>query len=80
MSLQVHDAYCRVCRKRDVAPTDQSEFISLCQLLETRGLLMLRKAKEARMMKVCRLFMKKFLPFLMLRMNSGIQMYTNWLL
>ena len=54
--LQLHDSYCRVCKKRDVSPTDQSEFIGLCQLLETRGLISLKKAKDARMIKVSTIY------------------------
>ncbi|KAI8496517.1 AAA ATPase [Branchiostoma belcheri] len=48
---KLHEVYSRVCKKRQVANVDQSEFLSLCTLIETRGILSLKKAKEARMIK-----------------------------
>ncbi|NP_001081844.1 cell division cycle 6 S homeolog [Xenopus laevis] len=49
---KVHEAYSKVCRKQQVPGVGQSECLSLCQLLETRGILGLKKAKEARLTKV----------------------------
>ncbi|CAH1249492.1 CDC6 [Branchiostoma lanceolatum] len=49
---KLHEVYSRICKKRQVANVDQSEFLSLCTLIETRGILTLKKAKEARMTKV----------------------------
>lgn len=43
---KLHDTYSKVCRRRDVVPTDQSEFLNVCTLLETRGILSLKKAKN----------------------------------
>ncbi|KAK3887183.1 hypothetical protein Pcinc_008708 [Petrolisthes cinctipes] len=47
-----HDVYARVCKKRQLAAMDQSEFLSLCTLLESRGMLLLKQAKEIRSSKV----------------------------
>uniref|UniRef100_A0A803J8X8 Cell division control protein n=1 Tax=Xenopus tropicalis TaxID=8364 RepID=A0A803J8X8_XENTR len=49
---KLHEAYSKVCRKQQVPGVGQSECLSLCQLLETRGILGLKKAKEARLTKV----------------------------
>ncbi|XP_035661553.1 cell division control protein 6 homolog [Branchiostoma floridae] len=49
---KLHEVYSRVCKKRQVANVDQSEFLSLCTLIETRGILALKKSKEARMTKL----------------------------
>nr|XP_054753992.1 cell division control protein 6 homolog isoform X1 [Lytechinus pictus]XP_054753997.1 cell division control protein 6 homolog isoform X2 [Lytechinus pictus] len=50
---KVHDTYSKICASRHVAPVDQSEFLSLCQLIETRGVLALKKSKDARQTKMC---------------------------
>ncbi|XP_069809914.1 cell division control protein 6 homolog [Dendropsophus ebraccatus] len=50
---KLYDTYSKVCRKQQMAMVGQSECLSLCQLLETRGILGLKKAKEARLTKVC---------------------------
>ncbi|XP_067685847.1 cell division control protein 6 homolog [Haliotis asinina] len=49
---KLHETYCKVCTKRHVAKVDQSEFFSLCLLLESRGILGVKKAKESRLAKV----------------------------
>ncbi|XP_075033222.1 cell division control protein 6 homolog [Mixophyes fleayi] len=49
---KLHEAYSKVCRKQQMAAVGQSECLSLCQLLETRGILGLKRAKEARLAKV----------------------------
>ncbi|ESP01899.1 hypothetical protein LOTGIDRAFT_138836, partial [Lottia gigantea] len=49
---KLHETYRKLCAKRQIAPIDQSEFYSLCELLESRGLMGLKKAKEARLAKV----------------------------
>ncbi|KAM9596834.1 cell division control protein 6 homolog [Trichechus inunguis] len=46
------EAYSNVCRKQQVASVDQSECLSLSELLEARGILGLKKNKEARFTKV----------------------------
>lgn len=47
-----HEVYTKVCRKRNIPGMDQSEFLSLCTLLETRGMLQVKRAKEIRSSKV----------------------------
>ena len=41
-----------MCRKQEVAAVDQSEFLSMCGLIEARGLFAVKKAKETRLVKV----------------------------
>ncbi|XP_027210266.1 cell division control protein 6 homolog [Penaeus vannamei] len=47
-----HDVYTKICKKRNLPGIDQSEFLSLCTLLESRGMLQVKKAKEIRSSKV----------------------------
>ncbi|XP_042892016.1 cell division control protein 6 homolog isoform X2 [Penaeus japonicus] len=47
-----HDVYTKICKKRNLPGIDQSEFLSLCTLLESRGMLQIKKAKEIRSSKV----------------------------
>ncbi|XP_068687547.1 cell division control protein 6 homolog isoform X1 [Montipora foliosa] len=47
-----HDAYCKICSRRKVSPLGQEDFLGLCNILETRGLLGIKRAKDTRMMKV----------------------------
>ncbi|XP_067397359.1 cell division control protein 6 homolog isoform X2 [Emydura macquarii macquarii] len=49
---KLHEAYSRVCRRQQMAAIAQSECLSLAALLESRGILGLKKAKEARLTKV----------------------------
>ncbi|KAM6368655.1 cell division control protein 6 homolog isoform 1-T2 [Pluvialis apricaria] len=49
---KLHDAYSQVCRRQQLPAVDQAECLSLVALLESRGVLELKKAKEARMAKV----------------------------
>ncbi|XP_020661541.3 cell division control protein 6 homolog [Pogona vitticeps] len=49
---KLHEAYSRICQKQQVGAVDQSECLSLSALLESRGIVGLKKAKEARMTKV----------------------------
>ncbi|XP_030852856.1 cell division control protein 6 homolog [Strongylocentrotus purpuratus] len=60
---KVHDTYCKICASRKVAPVDQSEFLSLCQLIETRGVLALKKSKDARQIKMCMKMNEKEVEF-----------------
>lgn len=52
MSVQLHESYCKVCKAQNVAAVDQSEFSSMCDLIEARSIIGLKKAKDARMVKV----------------------------
>ncbi|XP_069607725.1 cell division control protein 6 homolog [Ranitomeya imitator] len=49
---KLYETYSKVCRKQQMAMVGQSECLSLCQLLEARGILGLKRAKEARLTKV----------------------------
>ena len=48
----LHDTYASVCRERHITPLAQSEFVDLCRLLESRGVLEVKEAKEIRMFVV----------------------------
>uniref|UniRef100_A0A8C8IU25 Cell division control protein 6 homolog n=1 Tax=Oncorhynchus tshawytscha TaxID=74940 RepID=A0A8C8IU25_ONCTS len=49
---KLHEVYSRLCAKRQVGGVGQGECLSLCGLLESRGIFALKKAKEARLTKV----------------------------
>lgn len=50
--FQLHEVYSRLCARRQVSAVGQGECLSLCSLLESRGIFALKKAKEARLTKV----------------------------
>ncbi|XP_031209560.1 cell division control protein 6 homolog [Mastomys coucha] len=49
---KLYEAYSSICRKQQVAAVDQSECLSLSGLLESRGIVGLKKNKESRLTKV----------------------------
>ncbi|XP_066222465.1 cell division control protein 6 homolog isoform X1 [Saccopteryx leptura] len=49
---KLYEGYSNVCRKQQVAAVEQSECLSLSELLEARGILELKKNKETRFTKV----------------------------
>ncbi|XP_065360884.1 cell division control protein 6 homolog [Calliphora vicina] len=49
---RLHEVYRRVCTKRNIHPVDQAEFLSLVDLVQTRGILRIVKKKEPRLCKV----------------------------
>ncbi|XP_058496603.1 cell division control protein 6 homolog [Solea solea] len=49
---KLHELYSRLCAQRQVSAVGQGECLSLCALLESRGIFALKKAKEARLTKV----------------------------
>lgn len=49
---KLHESYCKVCKAQNVVSVDQSEFSSMCDLIEARSIIGLKKAKDARMVKV----------------------------
>lgn len=49
---KLHEVYRRVCNKRNLSAVDQAEFVSLCSLLETRGIVKIVGKKEPRLNKV----------------------------
>ncbi|KTF78358.1 hypothetical protein cypCar_00035349 [Cyprinus carpio] len=46
------EVYSKLCKQRQVGGVGQSECLSLCSLLESRGIFTLKKAKEARLTKI----------------------------
>ncbi|XP_066504091.1 cell division control protein 6 homolog [Hoplias malabaricus] len=46
------EAYSKLCQRRQVSGVGQGECLSLCSLLESRGIFSLKKAKEARLTKI----------------------------
>ncbi|EAA09435.3 AGAP005176-PA [Anopheles gambiae str. PEST] len=50
---KLYDVYKAICTKRNIQAVDQTEFISLCTLVETRGIVRLQGKKEPRMHRVC---------------------------
>lgn len=49
---KLQDVYSRVCCQWQVKQEGQAEFVGLCHVLESRGLLGIKKAKETRLTKV----------------------------
>ncbi|XP_066256939.1 cell division control protein 6 homolog [Euwallacea similis] len=49
---KLHEIYSRVCSKRNLSAVDQAEFVGLCSLIETRGIIRLSGKKEPRQYKV----------------------------
>ncbi|KAJ8320013.1 hypothetical protein KUTeg_001600 [Tegillarca granosa] len=49
---KLHETYSKVCRKRQIAAVDFSEYQGICTLLETRGIMAIKKAKEVRISKL----------------------------
>nr|XP_039268452.1 cell division control protein 6 homolog [Styela clava] len=49
---KLHEAYTKICKKRQVTAVAQSEFTSILQLIETRGILSIKQNKQARMTKI----------------------------
>ncbi|KAL6424147.1 hypothetical protein ACFW04_009782 [Cataglyphis niger] len=49
---RLHEVYKKVCKKRNIFAVDDSEFVNLCSLIETRGILRVMGKKEARLCKV----------------------------
>ncbi|XP_053676355.1 cell division control protein 6 homolog [Anopheles nili] len=50
---KLHDVYRTICVKRNIHSVDQTEFINLCSLVETRGIVRVQMKKEPRMHRVC---------------------------
>ncbi|XP_048778181.2 cell division control protein 6 homolog [Ostrea edulis] len=49
---KLHDTYTKVCKKRQMAAIDYSEYQGVVSLLETRGITGIKKVKDGRMAKV----------------------------
>lgn len=50
--FRLYDIFKKVCKNKNILAVDQSEFVSLCTLVETRGILRIQKKKEPRLHKV----------------------------
>lgn len=50
---KLHEVYRKVCSKRNLSAIDQSEFVGLCSLIETRGMIRIQGKKEPRLNRVC---------------------------
>ena len=48
-----------MCKKRQIAAVDHSEFQGITSLLEARGMIAIKKAKETRLAKVSGLKLRK---------------------
>lgn len=49
---KLHEVYSKVCKKQNLLAVDQAEFVGLCSLLETRGIVRIVGKKEPRLNKV----------------------------
>ncbi|KAF2896896.1 hypothetical protein ILUMI_09283 [Ignelater luminosus] len=49
---KLHGVYKKVCQKRNLSAVDQAEFVGLCSLVETRGIMRIVGKKETRLHKV----------------------------
>jgi len=49
---KLYAAYCRVCASRHLSPVGQGEFNGICDLLDSRGIIMIKKAKDAKSNKI----------------------------
>lgn len=49
---RLHDVYKRVCKSRNIISIDLAEFLNLCTLSETRGIIKIVKKKETRQHQV----------------------------
>ncbi|XP_052080898.1 cell division control protein 6 homolog [Mytilus californianus] len=49
---KVHDTYCKICKKRQMAIVDYTEYQGICNLLETRGIMGIKKIKDGRLAKI----------------------------
>ncbi|ELT90542.1 hypothetical protein CAPTEDRAFT_148720 [Capitella teleta] len=47
-----HEFYSSVCKGQKLQPVDQSEFFTVCSHMETRGIIRIKKSKDARNAKV----------------------------
>ena len=51
--FQLHEVYSRVCKSRHVAGITNEEMSSACTLLESQGIISIKKTKDKRNDKVC---------------------------
>lgn len=56
---RLHEVYKKVCKKQKINDVDLSEFVGLCSLIETRGIIRVVKKKQLRLSKVNLEWMQK---------------------
>ncbi|XP_059613342.1 cell division control protein 6 homolog [Phlebotomus argentipes] len=49
---RLHEVYRRVCEKLTIVAVDRAEFMSLCSLVETRGIVRIQRKKEVKLHKI----------------------------
>lgn len=49
---KLHEVYKKICCKRNILAMDQSEFVGVCTLIETRGIIRISGKKEPRLNRV----------------------------
>lgn len=49
---KLHEVYKKVCRVRNLSGVDQAEFVGLCSLIETKGIIRVSGKKEPRLHKI----------------------------
>lgn len=49
---RLHDVYKKVCNKRNLSAVDQSEFVNLCELVDSRGIVRVQKKKDTRTSRI----------------------------
>ena len=49
---KLHETYSRVCKGRHVVPVQQSEFCSVVEMVQARGIVAIKNSKEARLNKL----------------------------
>ncbi|XP_043214523.1 cell division control protein 6 homolog [Amphibalanus amphitrite] len=49
---KLHETYSRVCKGRHVVPVQQSEFCSVMEMVQARGIVTIKSSKEARLSKL----------------------------
>ena len=49
---KLHEAYARLCQQRHLKFESETEFVELCDMLATNGIIALKKTKAARLTKV----------------------------
>jgi len=49
---KLHEVYSDVCKQKQISSVSQSEFTSICQLIESRGIISVKKHKQNRLSKI----------------------------
>lgn len=73
---RLHDIYKRVCTKQNIMAVDQTEFVGLCSLVDSRGIIRISGKKEPRLQKVKLQKYKKLV--LLLQPGCVLQVTLQW--